>query len=61
MREHKPLIQKCRDMIFGCRTAEQLETALNYCLLAKKQLAEEDHIKIYNDGFWKLLELRKVI
>ncbi len=59
----KSIPDKCKDMITGCRTPEQLYNALNYCLLAKKRgkLSKEDQSDIHYLGYMKKVELHKAL
>jgi len=55
------IAEKCKRTIKGCESQAQLKTALNFCLLAKKQyyLSQQDCIDIQYFGYWKHVTLRK--
>ncbi len=59
MQNTKSLVQKCKDTIESSRTIEQLETAMKFTNLAKKQLSPDDRDDLRYAGFWQMIRLIK--
>ena len=55
------IAERCKREVRNSKTADQLESALKYGLLAKKQgyLTEQDCYDIRYHGFWRKVRLER--